>query len=119
MDTEVGAVIGVGGIGQAIARRQGPARSVVLADFQRRDARLGREGAGDAFGIHTTVNLDSSARSSSRSNPRTTPNRPSPTTTSAGGCSSSIGNHRTAGNPAIPRRSRERSSRLPARTRRH
>ena len=35
------------------------------------------------------------------------------------GCSSSIGNHRTAGNPAIPRRSRERSSRLPARTRRH
>ena len=35
----------------------------MLADFQRRDARLGREGAGDAFGIHTTVNLDSSARS--------------------------------------------------------
>jgi malate/lactate dehydrogenase len=26
-------VIGVGGIGQAIARRQGPGKSVVLADF--------------------------------------------------------------------------------------
>src|SRR3954466_12146976 len=33
MDTEVLVVIGVGGIGQAIARRQGPGRSVVLADF--------------------------------------------------------------------------------------
>jgi hypothetical protein len=33
MNTEVVVVIGVGGIGQAIARRQGPGKSVVLADF--------------------------------------------------------------------------------------
>jgi NAD(P)-dependent dehydrogenase (short-subunit alcohol dehydrogenase family) len=32
MNTEVMVVIGVGGIGQAIARRQGPGRSVVIAD---------------------------------------------------------------------------------------
>jgi threonine dehydrogenase-like Zn-dependent dehydrogenase len=33
MNTEVLVVIGVGAIGQAIARRQGPGRSVVVADF--------------------------------------------------------------------------------------
>jgi NAD(P)-dependent dehydrogenase (short-subunit alcohol dehydrogenase family) len=33
MDTDVLVVIGVGGIGQAIARRQGPGKRVMLADF--------------------------------------------------------------------------------------
>ena len=71
------------------------------------------------FGIHTTiVNPGSSARSSSLSNPRTTPNHPSRTTTSGGGRWSSIGNHRMAGNPATLRSWRERSLRLPARSRR-
>ena len=71
------------------------------------------------FGIHRPSSiLDSSARSSSLSNRRITPNRPSRTTTSAADRSSTIGNHRTDGNPATRPSWRERSSRLPARSRR-
>ena len=72
------------------------------------------------FGIYTIIVNPrfSSTRSSSRRNPRITPNRPSPTTTGAADRSSTIGNHRTDGNPATPPSSRERSSRLPARSRR-
>ena len=58
------------------------------------------------------------APSSSRSNPRTTPSRPSQTTTSVEGRWPSIGNLRTGGNPAIRRSSRELSSPLPASRRR-
>ena len=50
----------------------------------------------------------SSERSSSPSSRRITPSRPSLTTTSEEGRWSSIGNLRTAGNPAIRRSSRER-----------
>ena len=71
------------------------------------------------FGITTPSSIPgSSARSSSRSNRRTTPNRPSRTTTSAEGRWSSTGSHRTGSNPATPRSSRGRSSQLPARSRR-
>ena len=48
-----------------------------------------------------------SAPSSSPSSQRTTPSRPSPTTTSVGGRSSNTGSHRTANSPATRRRERK------------
>src|SRR6476646_10631379 len=71
------------------------------------------------FGITTTiVNRGSSARSSSRSNQRSTPSCPSRTTTSAERSSSSFGKPRMASNPAILQSSRERLSPLRASSRR-
>jgi len=73
------------------------------------------------FGIATTiVNPGSFARSSSRSNRRTSPSRPSPTTTSAEGRWSSTGSPRMANNQETQQSSRAPSSpsqpriRLPA-----
>jgi NAD(P)-dependent dehydrogenase (short-subunit alcohol dehydrogenase family) len=71
------------------------------------------------FGITTTiVNQGSSARSSSRSNRRSTPSRPSRTTTTAERSSSSSGKPRMASNPATRPSSRERSSSSRARSHR-
>jgi NAD(P)-dependent dehydrogenase (short-subunit alcohol dehydrogenase family) len=59
-------VIGVGGIGQAIARRQGAGKSLLLADFDERTldaAATGLEGAGYAV---TTMHVDVSSRQSTR-----------------------------------------------------
>lgn len=50
------AVVGVGGMGEAIARRSGSGRTVVLADFN--EATLERVAAslrGDGFDVHTNV----------------------------------------------------------------
>ena len=62
---------------------------------------------------------DSFVRNSSRSNPRTTLNHPSRTTTSGEGRLSNIGNRRTGGSPATQRSSRERSFSLRGRSHRH
>jgi NAD(P)-dependent dehydrogenase (short-subunit alcohol dehydrogenase family) len=66
MDTDVLVVMGVGGIGQAIARRQGPGRSVVLADFN--DATLASAAKElDTLGYRVTAKrVDISERDSVR-----------------------------------------------------
>jgi NAD(P)-dependent dehydrogenase (short-subunit alcohol dehydrogenase family) len=71
------------------------------------------------FGITTTIVNPGFFRTELlRSSPRTTRNRLSRTTTSVEGRWSSTGNPRTGGNPATPRGSRGRSSRLPVGSRR-
>ncbi len=62
--TEVVVVTGIGGMGIACARRLGPGRSLVIADFD--DDKLAREAAtltGDGFSV-TPVRLDVSDRAS-------------------------------------------------------
>src|SRR5437764_11307036 len=64
MSRDVLVVIGAGGIGQAIARRQGAGKSVLLADFNEetlQSAARALEGAGQSV---TTQHVDVSSRES-------------------------------------------------------
>ena len=48
MNREVLVVIGAGGLGMAIARRQGPGKSVLLADFNEATLQAGAKALEDA-----------------------------------------------------------------------
>ena len=67
MNTHVLVVIGAGGIGQAIARRQGAGKTVLLADFSEGVLEAAAQGlAGTGYTV-TTKRVDVSSRESVRS----------------------------------------------------
>lgn len=64
MNREVLVVIGAGGLGMAIARRQGPGKSVLLADFNEATLQAGAKALEDAGHRVTTRIVDVSSRES-------------------------------------------------------